>query len=200
MGTRHLYLVRHAQRAPEAPGDGPLESGITPAGVEQARLVADRLAGLPITTIYCSPLRRAAETADLIALRHRAAQRVVLPMLAECSPVIPRGFESAFASVTPAEFSKMKRRADAAYARLFKAVRGEDTHELVISHGNLLRYLLLRALDVNTAVWGGLDLLNCSVSVVVCEPRRTWVAAIGDAGHLPPRLQTYVRDRIAHAF
>ncbi|MBK8835229.1 MAG: histidine phosphatase family protein [Anaerolineae bacterium] len=105
---------------PESPGDGPLESGITSAGVEQARLVADRLAGLPVTTIYCSPLRRAAETADIIALRQRAARRVVLPALAECSPVIPRGFESAFATVTPAEFALKPAGPTRHYARRFK--------------------------------------------------------------------------------
>ncbi|MBK8835228.1 MAG: hypothetical protein IPO29_10320 [Anaerolineae bacterium] len=77
--------------------------------------------------------------------------------------------------------------------------RGEDTHELVVSHGNLLRYLLLARSRMSIRPPGWLD-LNCSVSVVVCEPGRTWVAAIGDAGHLPPRLQTYVRERVAHAF
>ena len=121
-------------------------------------------------------------------------------MLTESIPVMPRFHFAESLFVTPAQFARMKRRADAAYARLFKPARGADRHELVISHGNLLRYLLLRALGVDTAQWAALDLLNCSVSVVVCEPRRMWVAAIGDAGHLPPRLQTYVRERVAHAF
>ena len=200
MGIRYLYLVRHAQRAPEAPDDGPLESGITPAGIEQARLAADRLASLPIATIYSSPLLRAAETAGILAQRHPAARLVVLPALAECIPVMPRFYVAESIWISPADYARMKRRADTVYARLFKSARGTDRHELVVSHGNLLRYLLLRALGVDTAQWAAMDLLNCSVSVVVCEPRRTWVAAIGDAEHLPPRLQTYVRERVAHAF
>ena len=200
MPTRYLYLVRHAQRAPEQPGDDALESGITSVGVEQARMTAERFDRLPVSRIYCSPLRRAVQTADILAAKHPSAARVSVSGLTEAAPVLPRDFADAFASVKASEFAAMKRSADAAFRQVFAPAQDEDRHELVVSHGNILRYLLVRALDLPLDSWTRFDLLNCSVSVVVVERGRAWAAGVGDVGHLPPRLQTYVRDIAPHAF
>ena len=61
-----IYLVRHAEAAPGQPD---AQRRLTPAGLEQARRVADRLAAaepLPDAVLH-SPLVRARETAELIA-------------------------------------------------------------------------------------------------------------------------------------
>jgi broad specificity phosphatase PhoE len=63
-------IVQHAHKEPGA-GD----VGLSPRGQEQAEGVAQRLAGLPITAVYASPLRRARETAEPIA---RVAGRSVV--------------------------------------------------------------------------------------------------------------------------
>jgi broad specificity phosphatase PhoE len=58
-----FFLVRHAIKE-KAIGDVP----ITPKGALQAQSTARRLCKLPITVILSSPLRRAKETAEYIAL------------------------------------------------------------------------------------------------------------------------------------
>jgi len=58
-----FYLVRHALKE-KAIGDVP----ITSKGALQAQLTARRFCGFPITHIVTSPLRRAKETAEYIAL------------------------------------------------------------------------------------------------------------------------------------
>ncbi|TDF90612.1 histidine phosphatase family protein [Paenibacillus piri] len=58
-----FFLVRHAIKE-KAMGDVP----ITPKGILQAQSTARSLCNLPITTIVTSPLRRAKETAEFIAL------------------------------------------------------------------------------------------------------------------------------------
>ena len=200
MGIRYLYLVRHGQRATSLPDDGPLESGLSADGVEQGRLTAARLAHLPIATIYTSPLRRAAQTADILAERHPSAGRVTLPGLAESTPTLPRDYTADYGELTAAQFASMRREADSACEVLFSPISGPDRYELVASHGNLLRYLLFRALDLPLDMWRRIDLMNCSVSLVVVEPSHVWAAQVGDVGHLPLVLQTYVRERVAHAF
>ncbi len=113
---------------------------------------------------------------------------------------MPRDFADAFSRLKPIEFAAMKRSADAAFRKIFAPAHEEDRHELVVSHGNILRHLLVRALDLPLDSWTRFDLLNCSVSVVVVERGRIWAAGVGDVGHLPPRLQTYVRDIAPHAY
>lgn len=67
-----FFLVRHALKE-KAVGDVP----ITPEGVIQAQSTAGRFCNLPITVILSSPLRRAKETAEYIALETKSTITVV---------------------------------------------------------------------------------------------------------------------------
>jgi len=58
--TRLLYLARHAESA----ADG---AGLTSRGARQAECLGRRLADLPLSRITHGPLRRAAETARVVA-------------------------------------------------------------------------------------------------------------------------------------
>jgi broad specificity phosphatase PhoE len=60
-----FYFVRHAKiRASDA---GQPDPGISEAGRQQAIVTAESLATKSVSCVYTSPLRRAAETADVIA-------------------------------------------------------------------------------------------------------------------------------------
>lgn len=199
MGNRYLYLVRHAQRAVETADDGPLEQDLTPAGVEQARLTGLRFAPLPIDTIYTSPLLRATRTADAIAAHHPSARRITLPELIESAPGLPRDFTADYGTVTAAEVAEMRRVADLAFARLFAPSPDRDTFDVAVSHGNIIRYLLVRAMGLPLDLWRRFDVMNCSICVVNIAPTFTCVERVGDVGHLPRELQSFVRDAAPHA-
>jgi probable phosphoglycerate mutase len=68
-----LVLARHAVTAQT----GPLLSGRAPGielseeGRKQAEALADRLAGLPVSAIYASPIDRTVQTAQAVATRHQ---------------------------------------------------------------------------------------------------------------------------------
>jgi phosphohistidine phosphatase len=66
LGAMRVYLCRHAQAAPGEPDD---LRELTPKGVEQARVLAKRLAALPEppAAVLSSPLVRARQTAEAIA-------------------------------------------------------------------------------------------------------------------------------------
>ena len=72
MATTTIVLLRHAT----TPATGKRLGGRTPgvhldeAGREQARAAARRLASLPVSAVYASPLERTRETAADVARRH----------------------------------------------------------------------------------------------------------------------------------
>jgi alpha-ribazole phosphatase len=70
MPTR-LIIIRHAQSEANAEGriQGHLDIPLSPLGLRQSALLAERLAGHGVETLYSSPLRRARQTADVIAGR-----------------------------------------------------------------------------------------------------------------------------------
>ncbi len=66
---KEIYLLRHGE--PETAYTkrflGRLDPGLSPTGVEQARLAGTRLREYHPQVIFASPLRRAAETASVVA-------------------------------------------------------------------------------------------------------------------------------------
>lgn len=65
-----LVLVRHAEPVRIVDAGGPADPPLTDRGRRQAKAVADFLAEESFDVIYASPLRRARETADVIAEPH----------------------------------------------------------------------------------------------------------------------------------
>ena len=72
-----LLLIRHGEtdwnRSGQVMGDQPIP--LNPNGEQQARACAELLALTPITEIFTSPVLRAAQTADILALAHAPRPR-----------------------------------------------------------------------------------------------------------------------------
>jgi probable phosphoglycerate mutase len=64
-----LLLIRHALPRRIEGADGPADPELAPDGHAQAERLAEYLATEPITAVYASPLRRAAQTAAPLASR-----------------------------------------------------------------------------------------------------------------------------------
>lgn len=64
-----LLVVRHGQDEDNASGilNGHRDNPLTELGMEQARTVGRKLKGTPVAMIFSSPLRRASQTAAIIA-------------------------------------------------------------------------------------------------------------------------------------
>jgi broad specificity phosphatase PhoE len=80
-----VYLVRHAESDwnVENRFQGSTDRPLTDRGREQARTLAGELAEIPIDAVYASPLRRALDTARIVA----AAKGVTPVALAELSEI-----------------------------------------------------------------------------------------------------------------
>lgn len=198
MAQHSLYLLRHGQYTNDtAPPDDP-DGALTALGREQATLVAGRLADLPIATIHHSDLRRAAETAAIVAARLPGATLSPSPLLRECIPTIPPGFEAWFAHISPELIARGGEQAAAAFAAYF-APPGDpddgaaDRHEVIVGHGNLISYCVCRLLGAPPEAWLRTDIQLCAISeVVLGGPRGVSLVRHNDVGHLPAHLRLYV--------
>lgn len=166
---------------------------MTPIGVKQAKLTAQRFRLLPINAIYCSTLRRAVETAEIIA---REIPDIPLQRsrgLRECYPCVPPipAYIEYFAQVPAEEIAQGKEQAEKAFDKYFKRARGNDKHEILVCHGNLIRYLVCRVLEIQPEAWGRMDICNCGISTVLIKPDgRMILISHNDVGHLPAHLIT----------
>lgn len=68
-----VFIVRHAERAPQPPDDPPL----APEGQQRAELLSEMLAAMPVSTIITTNYRRTQETAAPLARRTGLAPAVI---------------------------------------------------------------------------------------------------------------------------
>ncbi|HEY44032.1 MAG TPA: hypothetical protein G4O11_08635 [Anaerolineae bacterium] len=208
MATRTLYLIRHGdyQLAEIKKLDRDLtleqhyelhtkEGGLTPTGIKQAKLTAKRLSSLPIDAIYCSSLRRASETANVIVKEFPAIKVEKARLLWECVPFIPKAFaqHEHFRYLSEKDVDQWKRQANEAFESYFKRARGTDKHDIVVSHANLIRYLVCLVLQIQPDAWFNMFIDNCGISEIRIEPNdRMKLVSYNDVGHLPRELRTYI--------
>ncbi|MBA3470067.1 MAG: histidine phosphatase family protein [Herpetosiphonaceae bacterium] len=193
MAQRILYLVRHGQYDSQTRTADKLGGRLTELGRTQARLTAERLRNLPIATIHHSTLRRASETANIIATAVDAVPLRPARVLWECLPCIPPHLTQQFAHLSEAVIERDALQAERAFERYFKAAAQVTRHEIIVCHGNIIRYLVCRALQVPIESWANTDIHNCGISEVAIESDgRMMLISHNDTGHLPYDLRTFV--------
>ncbi len=191
-GFRTLYLVRHGLYDQDDPRDEAVGQGLVPAGREQARLAGERLAALGVrySALVTSPLTRARETAELIAAVLPGLAPAVEPDLAECTP--PTWRQDVARTLAADEAQGCRDRLERAFVRLFVPSPEGNRHEILVCHGNVIRWLWCRALGVDPTAWLGMTIANCSLTVIQVRPNGSCkLFLFGDLGHMPPALQTY---------
>jgi len=194
-GIHTLYLIRHGDYESDDPRDSDAGKALNPLGQEQARLVAQRLAALPVTfeSLHASSMRRARETAEIMS------SIIGLPVqlasdIRECTP--PARREDIRAKLDPKEAAACREQLDGAFAHYFEPSPERDSREILVCHGNVIRYLVCRALGVDSQAWDGMTIANCSITVIEVRadgsPR---LVTFDDVGHLPPDKQIYTGSR-----
>ena len=87
MSERRIYLMRHGETLYQSQsGEGAVGGGaLTERGQEQIKALALLFKGVPLDRIYASPLRRACETAEILA-QEKGMEVLLTPDLREISP------------------------------------------------------------------------------------------------------------------
>ena len=189
--ARTLVLVRHGHYVPGPAANPDLGPGLSPVGVAQARLVGARLAAMPsgFAALLVSPLQRARDTAATISGDFPGRKFTVVNDLAECTP--PTSDAGIMSRESPEDLAACQAQLERAYARFFQPAKGKPQTDLLVCHGNVIRYLVTRALGVDTKSWFKMSVGHASITTIRIEADgRTKVIAVGDVGHLPPNFLT----------
>lgn len=201
-----LYLVRHGETEYNRRGimqGGGIDSTLNATGREQARALARRLASVDIDALYASTLRRATQTADILAADHEPLSRTHLRSLTEMDWGVHEGEAPSPDRDASVEALKSAWR-DGAYDRGPEG--GESIREvqdrarqalrhilareaggtaLVVTHGRYLRVLLATLLDAyGLEHMPALDHSNTCVNHVVYQRERARAERLNCTAHL----------------
>lgn len=187
----NVVLVRHGHYVADPAADNKLGPGLSPIGVAQAHLVGARLRFelAPLDALHVSPLQRARDTAAVIGADFPERTFKVIDDLEECTPPTRRA--EIMAAGKQESFTACKQQLDRVFATYFRAAEGAERTELFVCHGNVIRYLVTRALGVDSAAWLEMSVGHASITRIRVEADgRLKVIAVGDVGHLPPNMRT----------
>jgi serine/threonine-protein phosphatase PGAM5 len=190
-GVRTILLVRHGVYEEADTTDERTGRALIAEGREQARITGRRLALLALKpdTVYTSNFTRARETGALIA-REMKLPAVGVEDLCECTPVSER--EDINKGENPEDMERCREALDRAFARFFRPSPDQNRTTLLVAHGNVIRYLVARAVGLDSLRWIRMRPRHASISEIqINASGRMGFAALGDVGHLPPRLRTY---------
>jgi serine/threonine-protein phosphatase PGAM5 len=187
---REIYLIRHG--AYDSASTSTADPGLTPLGIAQARLVAARLRGYPDhwDSITSSTMARAKETAVVIRETLPGVPMQQDPLLSECTP--PTASASAVNKRDPDESAKCATQLDKAFNRYFIPASGAVRRDLLVCHGNVIRYFVMKALGVDTKAWLAMDIAQTSLTIIrIRRDGSIIVLGVGDVGHIPSNMQSW---------
>jgi probable phosphoglycerate mutase len=199
-------MVRHGQayNTHRQPGEPyPANPPLTPIGVRQAELVADRLARLPIDRLVSSPMLRTVETASIVGKRtgHRVevwtrcyefrkqpgylcwGAREVLARYPEVT--MPEDFGPDDWEYGEEALESAIERADALIAWLREhAAEGTIGQMAIVTHGAYTRLVLGRLLEVDPANLQAVTLDNTALCTIELTLDALRILALNDTAHL----------------
>ncbi|SPQ95230.1 unnamed protein product (mitochondrion) [Plasmodiophora brassicae] len=182
---RHILLIRHGQYVYSPDVDDDAE-----------RVLTD------FDRIWVSTMTRAKETADIIKdCLPECPPMEFSDMLREGCPCEPIPTPLTY-SPSESELFLESARAEAGYRMIFhrpnpaQSAGGEQlpqqTYEVVVAHGNLIRFWTLRAMQLDGHAWLRFGIHNCSLTwITIFDDGKVSVRAVGDSGHLPPVDATF---------
>jgi len=190
--VRTIILIRHGEYEHDEDCDEDVDCGLVVLGRQQARLTADRLKAMPITftSIQASAMTRARQTGGIIAERFPGLDLVLQRDIRECTPATRR--EDIMAEMKPGEAAECEANLEAAWQRIFVPASDANEYDIVVCHGNVIRWFATRVLEVDPLAWLGMSIANCSLTVVqVRADGSKKLVAFADSGHIPYSMTTY---------
>eukprot|EP00656_Telonema_subtile_P036826 TRINITY_DN4088_c0_g1_i1.p1 TRINITY_DN4088_c0_g1~~TRINITY_DN4088_c0_g1_i1.p1 ORF type:complete len:283 (-),score=41.03 TRINITY_DN4088_c0_g1_i1:99-947(-) len=188
--SRHIILVRHGQYDESSKEDS--ERILTDLGRVQAAVTGERLADLlaahPAGVMHVSSMTRAKETADIIATKLPSITR------SEPDPLLAEGRPAHNIPCSKYREAKDHDRIEEAFQKYFErnteeVDKKDHKFEIVVCHGNVIRYFVCRALQIPPEAWLRMSTFNCSLTYIVIRPNgNVSLRGLGDIGHLDPEL------------
>ena len=197
-----VFLVRHGQTTSNITHfySGWSDEDLNEAGYMQARSLSSRLAGLPIGSVYASPLRRTHTTAMILAQPHYLGVKTIDDLieiqLGDWQGLPAEEIERRWpelwnqSRIDPSEivlpggesFGQVVERAVRAFEMILGASSGGQT--LIVTHDIVVRILVAYVLGVSNSIYRRLDIDNSSLSIIRAIDGRKQLITLNDTAHL----------------
>lgn len=163
-GARYIVMVRHGQYVHDS------ERHLTELGKEQAEVTGKRLVdlGIKFDKIWYSDVTRATETSRIIEKHLPEVPTEMSQLLRESAPCPPDPPHPTW-KPSKADFFAEGARVEAGFREFFHRAdpdQFEPTYELLVCHGNVIRYCTLRALQLTPEAWLRLSHANCGITTL----------------------------------
>lgn len=116
-------------------------------------------------------------------------------LLRECEPPVAKDIK--LPGLQPAAAAACAKQLDQAFGVYFRPAAASET-DFLVCHGNVIRYLVMKALGADTRLWLHLSVAHTSLTEIEVRADGSMrVLMVGDVGHLPPSLQSGTGERTA---
>jgi len=192
-GTRTIYLIRHGDYTPQDDSITDSLNVLTPLGIAQARLVSSRLKSMNIefNSLISSTMTRAKQTSQVINNDFPEIIFEQSDLIRECTP--PTWREDVMAETNAAEVEECVNNLEEAFQKYFIPSPDEkDRNDIIVCHGNVIRYFVTKVLKVDTMSWLQMSISNCSLTIIRILPNGNMkLVAFSDYGHIPENMRTF---------
>jgi len=132
-------------------------------------------------------MTRAIDTAEIVGKNFPEVAIQRAHRLQECVPPVTDDVREAyFSALTDDQLHDQIAHAERAYAHYVKRTTGSDRHEVLVCHGNLIRYMACRVLEVPPTAWVNFTSTNCGITrIVVNSEGNAALLSYNEIGHLP---------------
>ena len=200
--TTNVLLIRHGQTDPNIQNiyAGRSDEDLNDTGYTQARRLSSRLAGLPFSAVFTSPLRRTCTTASILAEPHHLEPRVSDDLNEirlgdweglQMDEVKRRWPELWLQSRTdPSEitlpngesFRQVTERAVEAFKTIVEANHSGDI--AIVTHDIIIRVLVAYVLGVSNSIYRKIEIQNTSLSMIRVADGKAQLVTLNDTSHL----------------
>ncbi len=190
-GVHFVFLVRHGAYQRDDNADELLANPLNALGHEQARLVGARLADMPVRfrALVTSDFQRARQTADDIGAQLQMTPAVDT-LIRECTPTTEHPEYATYHS--PEDIAACVVQLQNAWTKYLVPTPDADTWDVLVTHGNVIRWLTLRSLGATQAHWYDPETANAALSVIEVRADGSMrLVTYNDTGHLAPEKQTW---------
>ncbi len=192
-GTRTIYLIRHGDYAPQDDSIPDSLNILTPLGIAQARLVSTRLKSMNIDfkSLISSTMTRAMQTSQVIINDFPEILFEQSDLIRECTP--PTWREDVMAETKSSDMEECVDNLEQAFQKYFIPSPDEkDRNDIIVCHGNVIRYFVTKVLKVDTMSWLQMSISNCSLTIIRILPNGNMkLDAFSDYGHIPENMRTF---------
>jgi serine/threonine-protein phosphatase PGAM5 len=192
-GTRTIYLIRHGDYNQTDEEDEFTGNELTSLGIAQARLLASRLKTMSVklTSLTSSTMTRARETAIVI---NQDFPKLILQqsdLIRECTP--PTRRKDIMKETDSLELIECKSNLEKAFKEIFiPSPDSKDRNDIIVCHGNVIRYFVTKVLNVDPLSWLQMSITNCSLTIIrVLPDGMLKLDTFSDYGHIPENMRTF---------